>query len=119
MAVYLNQLTIGIPNTASRGRLDQCVCVYLGESLMQSFCARALQSDVFPVPGGPEKSESCYFEMDTQVIQRFPQAQPSHVNKLMNIIYKTLANPPCMMITLLHDTTLPSTPLQQQRGHVS
>ena len=29
----------------------------LGDSLMQSFCARALHSEVFPVPGGPGKMQ--------------------------------------------------------------
>ena len=35
---------------------------YLSESLIHSFCARALHSDVFPVPGGPVMQNMCYVE---------------------------------------------------------
>jgi hypothetical protein len=41
---------------AAEGAATCCCCVkctHLCDSLMDSLCAKALHSDVFPVPGGP------------------------------------------------------------------
>ena len=71
MAVDLHQLAIAVPTATHRacsaGPLCVCgrgtVCVvwwvveyytHLEDSLMQIFCASALQREVLPVPGGPK-----------------------------------------------------------------
>ena len=62
VTVDLNQLSVCIPDETCVNTQYYVITLpaYLGDSLMHSFCARALHRDVLPVPGGP------IMDMDSQ-----------------------------------------------------